>query len=117
MLPEGHFQLGQDLTVTRLQRGAREDSEAQLSGGTREQISVLARLAFAGLLAENDHAVPLLLDDALVFSDDQRLDQVFEVLAAAAHNHQIILLTCHARSFAPLCDRYGANGLQLTPWP
>ena len=116
VLPESCFQLDQDLTVQQLQRGALHESAAQLSGGTREQISVLARLAFAGLLAENQHAVPMLLDDALVFSDDQRLDHMFQALAAAAHQHQIIILTCHARSFAPLVDRHGANRLDLTSW-
>ena len=117
VLPDGRFQLGQDLAVVGLQRGTRDESSAQLSGGTREQIAVLARLAFAGLLAENGHAVPLLLDDALVFSDDQRLDQVFATLAAASHQHQIIILTCHARSFAPLVERHEATSLQLVPWP
>lgn len=116
VLPEGRFQLGQDLAVAGLQREGRDEAELQLSGGTREQISVLARLAYAGLLAENGFSAPLLLDDALVFSDDQRLDQVFEVLAEAAQHHQIVILTCHARSFAPLVARHGANELQLSSW-
>ena len=116
VLPDSRFQLGQDLAVAGLQRGQRDERTAQLSGGTREQIAVLARLAYAGLLAENGHSVPLLLDDALAFSDDHRLDLVFEELAAAAQCHQVILLTCHARNFAPLVEQHGATNLQLTPW-
>ncbi|HXO10911.1 MAG TPA: AAA family ATPase, partial [Mycobacterium sp.] len=43
-----------------------------LSGGAKEQLGILARLAGAALVAKED-AVPILIDDALGFTDPQRL--------------------------------------------
>ena len=56
----------------------------RLSDGTREQIAVLARLAFAELLADQGRPAVVVLDDALAFSDDQRIEQMFDILVRAA---------------------------------
>ena len=77
----------------------------RLSDGTREQIAVLARLAFAELLADQGRPAVVVLDDALAFSDDQRIEQMFEILVRAAAKLQIILLTCRERVFARLPAR------------
>ncbi|MFT8474364.1 MAG: GTP-binding protein, partial [Acetobacter orientalis] len=82
-----------------------------LSDGTREQIAVLVRLGFAELLHAQHGASLLVLDDALSFSDSQRLERVFDVLAEAATRFQILVLTCHAESFTAL----GGRRLSLTP--
>ena len=47
----------------------------------------------------------VVLDDALAFSDDQRIEQMFEILARAAAKLQIIVLTCRERVFARLPAR------------
>jgi uncharacterized protein YhaN len=64
-----------------------------LSAGTREQLSVLVRLACATLVAPGDGGVPVILDDVLGFSDPERLARLGEVFAAAAEC-QVIVLTC-----------------------
>ena len=77
----------------------------RLSDGTREQIAILTRLAFAELLADQGRPAVVVLDDALVFSDDQRIEQMFEILARAADKLQIIVLTCRERVFEGLPAR------------
>ncbi|WP_187589183.1 ATP-binding protein [Gordonia sp. OPL2] len=64
-----------------------------LSGGAREQIGVLTRLACATLVDEAD-GVPVLVDDALGYSDPRRLAAMGEVLTAAGRDAQVIVLTC-----------------------
>lgn len=110
--------LSAGLTVDGVQRGGQMETTDRISAGTREQLAVLARLAYADLLAEASHeAVPVILDDPLVFSDDARLSLLFETLADAATRQQIIVLTCHARAFEPLIADYGATRLVLTDAP
>jgi len=63
--------LGEECAVTGLRRNGSEAEDLQrLSGGIQEQIAVLVRLAMGPLLAEQGHEVSIILDDALVFSDD-----------------------------------------------
>ncbi len=78
--------------------GIREPFE-NLSIGTREQLAILLRLAYAGLLAEKGASVPLILDDALVNSDDRRREKMKQILYRASKKHQIILLTCHGNDY------------------
>jgi DNA repair exonuclease SbcCD ATPase subunit len=108
---------GSDLEVDEMFRIAAvaRDSGAEpfdrLSEGTREQIAILARLAFAELLMDQGRPAMLILDDALVFSDDRRIEQMFEILALAAAKLQIIVLTCRERVFEGLA----AHRLRLEP--
>lgn len=90
-----------------------EEEFARLSDGTREQIAVLVRLGFAELLHARQSPAILVLDDALGFSDSQRLDRMFDVLADAATRFQILVLTCHAEAFG----RMGGRALTLRPIP
>lgn len=73
-----------------------------LSGGTREQVAILTRLAFARLFAAAGRPVPVILDDALVHSDDDRIEAMFDALHRTARNQQILVLTCRQRAFAAL---------------
>ena len=88
-------------------------SRPGLSGGTREQIALIARLAAADQLRRSGITLPIVLDDALVFSDDQRRQKMFEMLADIASRHQVVVLTCHQSSFAPLIKDHGASVLHL----
>lgn len=85
-----------------LVRGGVPEAFDILSGGTREQIAVLTRLAFARLLARTGEAVPVVLDDALVFSDDDRIERMFTALHRVAQGQQIIVFTCRQRAFQAL---------------
>ncbi len=64
-----------------------------LSGGAKEQLGILARLAGAALVAKED-AVPVLIDDALGFTDPERLAKMGEVFDTLGAHGQVIVLTC-----------------------
>ncbi|GAA5166680.1 ATP-binding protein [Ornithinimicrobium tianjinense] len=77
---------------------------AQLSGGAKEQLGILARLAVARLV-DPEHGVPVVIDDALGYSDPVRLRQMSQVLGAAdgdAAGVQVILLTCTPERYASI---------------
>lgn len=82
-----------------------------LSDGTREQIAIIVRLALGRLLAERGNPVPVVLDDALVFSDDDRIERMFDVLTRAAEKQQVIVLTCRSRAFLTC----GGRPLSIVP--
>lgn len=111
--PESQLSLTAELGVDGLVRGGQVELPSAVSAGTREQVAVLARLAYAGMIADGAEAVPLILDDPLVFSDDNRLGALFHALADAARFHQIVILTCHARAFEPLISDFGATRLSV----
>ena len=112
VLPHARLQLGDTFAPSGLARGGGTEATVSLSGGTQEQLAVLTRLGFGRLLAERGQPAPVILDDALVYSDDARIERLFEVLRTAAEHHQIIVLTCRSRVFEPL----GGNRLSILPW-
>ncbi len=89
------------LPVTLTRAGVHEPLDI-LSGGTREQLAILTRLAFARLFARAGQQVPVILDDALVYSDDDRIEAMFTALHRVATDQQILVLTCRQRAFAAL---------------
>jgi uncharacterized protein YoxC len=103
VFPEADIGLGEGFAISGLNR-PRPGSESfdRLSLGTREQIAVLVRLAMGAMIAEKGPAVPVILDDALVFSDDARIERMFDAINRAGRQQQVIVLTCRARSFASL---------------
>jgi hypothetical protein len=101
LFPGAELELGDGFTITGMKR-SRSESFKRLSGGTQEQIAVLVRLAMGTLLAERGGNVPIILDDALVYCDDDRINLMFDALSRAGKHQQIIVLTCRLRSFAPL---------------
>lgn len=64
-----------------------------LSTGAKEQLTIVVRMAIASLTGLDDGGVPLILDDALGWSDPGRLSQMHRLLGEAARSQQIILLT------------------------
>ncbi|MFA6966508.1 DNA-binding protein [Bosea sp. (in: a-proteobacteria)] len=93
-------------------RNGLEEPVGVLSGGMREQLAVLTRLAFARLLAKDGQPAPVILDDALVYSDDDRIERMFDALHRQASGQQIIVFSCRQRAFAQL----GGNILRMVPW-
>jgi hypothetical protein len=102
---------GESLLPTALIRDGREEDIGILSGGTQEQIALFVRLAFARLLARTGRHAPVILDDALVYTDDDRIERVFDVLHGQANDLQIIVLTCRQRAFRAL----GGQKLTFVP--
>jgi DNA repair exonuclease SbcCD ATPase subunit len=72
------------LQPAQLERGGQAEAIDILSGGTREQIAVLTRLAFARLFARTGRSLPVILDDALVQTDDERIEAMFTVRPRAS---------------------------------
>jgi uncharacterized protein YhaN len=85
-----------------LTRGADAETLEDLSGGTREQIAILTRLAFARLFARQGQHMPIVLDDALVYSDDDRIIRMFTALTRVAQDQQIIVFSCRQLAFQDL---------------
>ncbi len=98
-------------TVCVVREAGYEEVFHHLSTGIQEQIAVLIRLAFAELLVEQCHPATVVLDDALVFSDDRRMSGMFDILNMAARNVQVIIFTCWEQFFEEL----GGHQLSLQP--
>ncbi|RUT34749.1 DNA-binding protein [Arsenicitalea aurantiaca] len=101
-----------NLLPQRVRRNGQEEDVDRLSGGMREQLSVLTRLAFARLLANDGRQAPVILDDALVYSDDDRIERMFDALHREARDQQILVFSCRQRAFS----RLGGNVLGFSPW-
>jgi uncharacterized protein YhaN len=88
--------------LDRLVRGGVSEPFSGLSVGAREQVAVITRLALADILREAGQSSCVVLDDALVNTDEARLDRMHLVLHKAAEKQQILILTCRERDFLQL---------------
>lgn len=95
-IDEGSF------AIRHFRRGGHDEPFDALSLGTREQIAVLVRLAFAEHLAGSGEPPVVILDDALVNADGERMRRMLLALATAARRVQILVLTCRERDYAGL---------------
>lgn len=112
LFPGAKITIDEDLRITGVVRETGyEEAFHHLSMGTQEQIAVLVRLAFAELLVEQGQPATVILDDALVFSDDQRMSRMFDILNMASRNVQVIIFTCREQLFEGL----GGQPLSLAP--
>ncbi|MGG1945952.1 AAA family ATPase [Trinickia sp. NRRL B-1857] len=103
LFPQATLELGEDFTPRMLNRpGADVGDFHDMSFGAREQLGVISRLAYADLLKEAGRPTLIILDDALVHSDDGRLGQMKRVLFDAATRHQILLFSCHPEKWRDL---------------
>ena len=106
LFPGAEIAIDENLRIVGVVREAGyEEAFHRLSMGTQEQIAVLVRLAFAEMLVEQGHPATVILDDALVFSDDRRMSRMFDILNMAARNVQVIILTCREQLFEELGGR------------
>ncbi|HYN37942.1 MAG TPA: hypothetical protein VES39_01690, partial [Rhodospirillales bacterium] len=109
------------LAMQRLHRGGVAEEVRSLSVGTREQLAVLVRLAFAELLADRGQPAPVILDDALVYSDPTRFATMQAILGEAGRRLQIIVLTCRENDWkglgAPLLRLADCLPSSLSPPP
>ena len=109
LFPGAEITIDENLHIVGVVReGGHEEAFHHLSIGTQEQIAVLVRLAFAEMLVEQGHPATVILDDALVFSDDRRMERMFDILNMVAKRVQIIILTCREQLFE------GVGGHQLS---
>lgn len=73
-----------------------------LSKGTADQVYLALRLAICLLALPQDSRAPIVLDDALVSFDDNRLALALGVLQDFAATRQVLLFTCQSREKAAL---------------
>jgi DNA repair exonuclease SbcCD ATPase subunit len=99
LIPDATPIVDENMVLVGIERNGTHEPFPDLSIGTREQLAVLIRLAYADLLAEAGQPVSVILDDALVNSDDERRDRMKSILFNAAQRYQIIVLTCHGREY------------------
>lgn len=106
LFPGARIEVAEDLSpgvITRTGPRGEESGEFEdLSLGTREQMGIVARLAYADLLKESGKPTLMILDDALVNSDEGRLGQMKRVLYDAAARHQVLIFTCHPAAWRDL---------------
>ncbi|MCY4237552.1 MAG: hypothetical protein OXC93_04260 [Rhodospirillaceae bacterium] len=110
--PESALRIDADEVLpAALERQGTEEPFDVLSGGTQEQIALLVRLAFARMLARRGASTPVIFDDAIVFTDDDRIERMFDALTRQAQDIQIIVLSCRQRAFRDL----GGRRLEIGP--
>lgn len=101
--PGTSFRMNRDtLQLEQVLRNGVEEEFEHLSGGAREQLAVVVRIALAKVFAQQRRALPLILDDILGWTDDRRLRAMLNVLERTAQDLQVILLTCHPNRFRGL---------------
>jgi hypothetical protein len=101
--PGGDVVLNEEtLELEGLARDGRSEPFAALSMGAREQVAVITRLALAEILLEAGHPAAVILDDALVNTDEGRLEAMHLALHRAAERMQVLVLTCRERDFLSL---------------
>lgn len=84
-----------------------------LSVGTREQLALLVRLAYADVLREAGAASLLVFDDVLAYSDPSRQQQFASALLDASQRHQILLLSCNPAHWSGLNAQPSVHRLAL----
>ncbi|MEL6289050.1 MAG: hypothetical protein AAFQ35_09770 [Pseudomonadota bacterium] len=111
LFPGARIEFAEDFKAQGFLRNGTPEMFSDVSMGTQEQLGVLIRLGFARLFAERGQPLPLILDDALVYSDDMRIERMFDALRMAARAHQVIVLTCRMKTFGQL----GGERLAIEP--
>lgn len=104
-------ELSQSLNiVSRTLKGTTVPFE-DLSGGAREQLGILLRLAAAQLVSGSE-SMPLILDDTLGHTDAGRLETMGAILNNAARSSQIVVMTCYPARYSYVG---GAKVVKLFP--
>lgn len=97
--PGTELRLSSTFKLDKVSRNGLDEEFGQLSGGTREQLAVIVRLALARVLAKASRPLPLILDDPMGWTDDERFMSMVKILRDAARELQVIILTCHPERF------------------
>ena len=98
--PTFEVELDGDLRVSQRTLHEKTLDLGQLSVGAREQLAVVCRLACAAIVSPDGGGAPVVIDDALGWSDPSRLQAMGAVIAAAGRDCQVIVLTCTPGRYA-----------------
>lgn len=102
--PTFEVELDESLQVTRRIMNGTALEVDQLSTGAREQLGVICRLACAIIVSPEDGGAPVMIDDALGWSDPQRLQTMGAAIATAGKQCQVIVLTCTPGRYSHVDD-------------
>ncbi|WP_349343247.1 AAA family ATPase [Marinobacter sp. MMG032] len=102
LFPEALLEVDEQLRPGIFSRGTELGLITELSFGAREQMGLISRLAYADLLREAGRPTLVILDDTLVHSDSDRLEDMKRILFDAASRHQVLLFTCHPEKWQDL---------------
>ncbi|WP_168582275.1 ATP-binding protein [Gephyromycinifex aptenodytis] len=78
---------------------------AALSTGAKEQLAILTRLACASLV-DSEQGAPVIIDDALGYSDPDKLRRVCSAFSLVGDDAQVLLLTCTPGRYAAIPDAH-----------
>lgn len=92
-------EVADDLTVQARILDGRRIPFQDLSTGAKEQLAILTRLACASLV-DGDAGAPVVIDDALGYSDPERLRRVGAAFGMIGRDTQVLLLTCTPGRYA-----------------
>ena len=109
--PGFDVELDGELAIARRTAGGLTLPFDRLSGGSKEQLALLTRLACAVLVAPGG-GVPVILDDALGSSDEERLRAVGRALTLAGRRCQILVFTCFPSRYRHV---QGARVVEMDP--
>lgn len=84
-----------------------------LSSGTADQLYLAVRLAICEMVLPVEQNAPLILDDALLTFDDERLHKTLDYLVQLGSRRQILLFSCQSREVDYLTGRSGVHILNL----
>ncbi len=101
--PGTTFELTDDLAIKSRSNLSGTFEFDALSGGAQEQIDVLLRLAVAGVM-DGEGGAPVIIDDALGYSDPRRLRKMNNAFARAGEDSQVLVLTCYPDRFSRIPD-------------
>jgi exonuclease SbcC len=82
-----------------------------MSEGTRDQLYLALRLAALGLRRSAGVDLPVILDDALMTSDDKRAGLILQALAEFSSGGQVIVFTHHAHLIDVAKDAVSSDAL------
>lgn len=106
--------LARDLTAKARRAGDPVGWEADyLSEGAKDQLYLALRLAVCRLALPGEDPCPMVLDDAFVTFDRERMASALELLRDMAGERQILLFTCHEREYEYFMDDPGVMKIAL----
>ena len=114
-ITDGRYQkvlLSRDFSLKTDSEGAQRSVQL-LSQGASDQLYLAVRLAICDMVLPEEKHVPLILDDALLSFDDQRLHAALDYLLEESERRQILLFTCQKREGAYLNGRKNVTLLTI----
>lgn len=104
--------LSRDFSLETDSEGAQRSVQL-LSQGASDQLYLAVRLAICDMVLPEEKHVPLILDDALLSFDDDRLHAALDYLLEESEKRQILLFTCQKREGAYLAGRKNVTLLTI----